>query len=261
MSESVHWGLTAIDPDSMPAWLRRVAQLPPADERGINPVLSRAVDQSGPVREAAVLVLFGGSRDADPNGPGGLPVDADVLLTQRASTLRQHSGQVAFPGGGADPGDDGPVATALREAQEETGLDPDGVTPLAVWPGIFIPVSRFEVRTVLAYWHAPSPIHVVDRAEAERVVRVPVRALIDPANRCQLRHPLGYQGPAFLVEDMVVWGFTAGILAGLLAVSGWELDWDHADVRDLEQTLASAGMDTAWRPPEPKSPSLRDGDR
>jgi 8-oxo-dGTP pyrophosphatase MutT (NUDIX family) len=251
----------------MPPWLHRVAGVRPNDEQGINPVLTRQPTPEIRVREAAVLVLFGGSWEADDAARGGLPADADVLLTQRASTLRQHSGQVAFPGGGADPTDDGPIATALREAQEETGLDPSGVTPLAVWPGIFIPVSGFSVRCVLGYWHEPSPVRVVDPGEAERVVRLPVRELIEPANRCQLRHPLGYQGPAFLFEDFVVWGFTAGILAGLLAVSGWELDWDHTDVRDLEATLNAAGMVSPIpsgpipSAPIPDSPSLRDGDR
>jgi hypothetical protein len=82
-------------------------------------------------------------------------------------------------------------------------------------------------------------------AEAERVVRVPVRDLIDPDNRFQVRHRAGYQGPAFEVDGMLVWGFTAGVLAGLFAVSGWEIEWDHRDVRDLDATLTrvATGMD------------------
>ena len=70
---------------------------------------------------AAVLVLFG----EGPDGP-------DVLLTQRAATLRKHAGQPAFPGGRIDPDDDGPVGAALREAREETGLNPSGCDVLAV---------------------------------------------------------------------------------------------------------------------------------
>ena len=76
-----------------------------------------------------MLILFG--HDAE-HGP-------DVLLTERASTLRSHAGQVSFPGGRTDPGDADAVATALREAEEETGLVPDGVVPLAVLPDLFIP--------------------------------------------------------------------------------------------------------------------------
>ena len=67
-----------------------------------------------------MLVLFSGPTDSP---SGGLPDDADLLVTVRASTLRHHAGQAAFPGGAADPGDDGPVHTALREANEETGID------------------------------------------------------------------------------------------------------------------------------------------
>lgn len=233
---------------STPDWLRAVVDAAGgehglADTTGINPVLQRTAVGSEPTRSASVLVLFGGSLDADPIARGGLPADADVLLTQRASTLRQHSGQIAFPGGATDPGDSSPTATALREAQEETGLDPSGVQPLATMPGIYVPPSRFDVVPVLAYWRTPSRVGVVDTAEAERVVRVPIHELIDPANRFQVRHPAGYQGPAFAVDGMLVWGFTGGILAGLLAVSGWETEWDTSDVRDLEASLAAIGAD------------------
>ncbi|WP_084727240.1 NUDIX hydrolase [Rhodococcoides yunnanense] len=227
-----------------PPWLDAVVEAAGgahglADSTGTNPVLQRKAPRAEPTRPASVLVLFGGSADADPTALGGLPADADVLLTQRASTLRQHSGQVAFPGGATDPGDDSPIATALREAQEETGLDPAGVQPLATMPGIYVPPSRFDVVPVLAYWRTPSHVGVVDTAEAERVVRVPLRELLDPDNRFQVRHPAGYQGPAFAVDGMLVWGFTGGILAGLLAVSGWETDWDTSDIRDLEASLAA----------------------
>ncbi|MFI8567603.1 NUDIX hydrolase [Rhodococcus sp. NPDC078407] len=211
------------------------------DTTGINPVLQRQAQPAESSRSAAVLVLFGGTPVVDPSSPGGLPADADVLLTQRASTLRDHSGQIAFPGGATDPGDDGPIGTALREAQEETGLDPAGVLPLATMPGIYVPPSRFDVVPVLSYWHSPSPVRVVDAGETERVVRVPLRELLDPDNRFQVRHPAGYQGPAFSVQGMLVWGFTGGILAGLLAVSGWESEWDTGDIRDLEASLTAVG--------------------
>nr|WP_235871269.1 CoA pyrophosphatase [Rhodococcus spongiicola] len=209
----------------------------PADPNRVNPVLNRHSPEDAQARPAAVLVLFGGSPESDPLAVGGLPADADVLLTQRASTMRQHSGQIAFPGGAADPEDESPVDTALREAEEETGLVRDGVQPLAMLPEIFIPPSGFDVTPVLAYWRDPSPVRVVDAAEAERVVRVPLRELIDPDNRFQIRHRAGFQGPAFEVDGMLVWGFTAGVIAGLLAVSGWEIEWDHRDVRDLDVTL------------------------
>lgn len=224
--------------DGLPEWLHSVAHTLASDPHGINPVLNRRSAAGTATRAAAVLVLFGGSDHPEPLAVGGLPMDADVLLTQRASTMRQHSGQVAFPGGASDPGDDGPIGTALREAQEETGLEPSGVQPFAVLPEIFIPPSGFDVTPVIAYWETPSPVGVVDPAEAERVVRVSLHSLLDPANRFQVRHRAGYQGPAFDVDGMLVWGFTAGILAALFAVSGWEIAWDHHDVRDLETVLA-----------------------
>ncbi len=98
-------------------------------------------------REAAVLVLFSGPE----TGPadGGLPDDADLLLTVRASTLRHHAGQAAFPGGASDPTDDGPVATALREAHEETGIDVGRLHPLVTMERTFIAPSQFHVVPVL----------------------------------------------------------------------------------------------------------------
>ncbi|WP_213574423.1 CoA pyrophosphatase [Rhodococcus sp. USK13] len=233
----------SVDGAAVPTWLREVVRRTPADPHRINPVLNRRAPSGAATREAAVLVLFGGPAEADPLMSGGLPAGADVLLTQRAATMRQHSGQVAFPGGASDPGDDGPIATALREAQEETGLDPAGVQPLAVLEQIFVPPSGFEVTPVLAYWEKPSAVGVVDPAEAARVARVPLHTLIDPRNRFQVRHPAGYQGPAFSADGMLVWGFTAGILAALFAISGWEQEWDRRDIRDLDTVLAEMEND------------------
>lgn len=193
-------------------------------------------------RPAAVLVLFGGAPHSDPAAVGGLPSDATVLLTQRAMTLRSHGGQVAFPGGGIEPDDAGPEAAALREAHEETGLDTAGVQVLTVLSSVAVPVSGFDVTPVVAYWRTPGIVGVMSEAEATRVAQVPVAQLCDPMNRFVVRHPLGYHSPAFAVADMLVWGFTAWVLAGLLAVSGWERQWDRHDVRDLRSSLAAVGM-------------------
>lgn len=231
--------------DRVPLWLRRAAEpghLDFADTLGRTRALRRAMAVTSEPRQAAVLVLFGGSVEPDPSAPGGLPADAEVLLTQRASTMRQHRGQVAFPGGAVDPGDTGPIDTALREANEETGLDRDGVQPVAVLPKLFVPPSRFDVTPVVAYWRTPSEVRVVDRSETERVVRVPMAELLDPANRFLVRSTLGYQSPAFQVDGMLVWGFTGGVLAGLVTSMGWEREWDRSDVRDLDEALAAVGM-------------------
>ncbi|MCC3328193.1 CoA pyrophosphatase [Nocardia abscessus] len=204
--------------------------------------LRRALTVTSKPRQAAVLVLFGGSPEADTDAPGGLPADAEVLLTQRASTMRQHRGQVAFPGGAVDPEDAGPIDTALREACEETGLDRSGVEPFAMLPKLFVPPSRFDVTPVIAYWRTPGAVRVVNESETERVVRVPLAQLLDPANRFLVRSTLGYQSPAFQVDGMLVWGLTGGILAGISKASGWDREWDHEDVRDLETALAAVGM-------------------
>ncbi|MFG1797383.1 NUDIX hydrolase [Nocardia sp. NPDC049149] len=231
-------------PHDIPKWLSRATE-PAADASDtltLARTLRRAMSLASTPRQAAVLVLFGGAAEADPDGLGGLPADAEVLLTQRAATLRQHRGQIAFPGGEVDPGDNGPIDTALREACEETGLDRSGVEPLAVLPKLFVPPSRFDVTPVVAYWRTPSEVRVVDESETERVVRVPLAELLDPANRFLVRGGLGYQSPAFLVDGMLVWGLTGGILAGIFKTAGWEQDWNHDDVRDLETALGDLGM-------------------
>jgi 8-oxo-dGTP pyrophosphatase MutT (NUDIX family) len=181
-------------------------------------------------RRSAVLVLFGeGER-----GP-------DLLLIQRTAHLRSHAGQPAFPGGGIDPADDGPVQAALREAVEETGLDPDGVEVLAALPELWLPPSGNAVTPVLAWWHRPSEVHAADPGEVAAVARVPIADLADPANRVRITHPSGTTGPAFEVADMLVWGFTAFVLDRLLALGGWEQPWDTGRVRDLpEETLRLA---------------------
>jgi 8-oxo-dGTP pyrophosphatase MutT (NUDIX family) len=151
---------------------------------------------------------------------------------ERAGSLRSHAGQPAFPGGALDPEDgdpkaEGPLRAALREAQEETGLDPGGVQLFGVLPALYIPVSGFVVRPVLGWWREPSPVGVVDPNETARVFTVPVADLTDPANRTSVVHPSGYRGPAFLVESTLVWGFTAGVIDRLLHYAGWERPWDR----------------------------------
>lgn len=165
-------------------------------------------------RHSAVLMLLA-------EGPWG----PDVLLTARSSTLRSHAGQPAFPGGRAEPGEDA-VATALREAEEETGLDPASVVPAAWLPQLYLSPSDSLVRPVLGFWREPGPVSPVDPAETAAVARVPLTELVDPANRGRVRLRNGYAGVAFSVADMVVWGFTAGLLDLLLELGGWAVPWD-----------------------------------
>lgn len=217
-----------VEPGQLPNWLAGLVEA----TRGLDRAAFTRITgpATGSTRSAAVLILFG----EGPDGP-------DVLLLRRADTLGSHPGEVAFPGGSADPGDDGPVATALREAAEETGVLPAGVQPVALLPELYLPVSRFLVTPVLGHWHEPAPVAPVDPAETAAVARIPIAHLADPANRFRVRHPSGFEGPAFAAPGMLVWGFTAGLLTGLLTLGGWEQPWDDTDVRDL---------DVAWRATE-----------
>jgi 8-oxo-dGTP pyrophosphatase MutT (NUDIX family) len=187
------------------------------------PFLVPPTDRADELREAAVLVLFG---EAPHGGP-------DVLLLQRNSSMRTHAGQPAFPGGRIDPTDDGPVGAALREAREETGLDPAGVEVITELPQLWIPPSGNIVTPVVAWWRVPSQVHAAVPEEVETVARVPVAELVDPANRLMVRHPLRFESPAFRVAGMLVWGFTAGVLSWLLDIAGWDQPWDHSVVEPV----------------------------
>jgi hypothetical protein len=100
-------------------------------------------------------------------------------------------------------------------------------------------VSKFSVTPVLAHWEKSSPVRAVDFGETASVARVAIADLVDPANRFQItKLGTGYRGPAFSVDGMFVWGFTAGLLSALLTLGGWEREWDRDDVRDLDVALS-----------------------
>ncbi|WP_432541904.1 NUDIX hydrolase [Kineococcus sp. SYSU DK002] len=191
---------------SVPQWLRPLAsRLPHVTAADL-----RWAGGHGPGgRPAAVLVLFA-------DGPGG----PEVLLTERAGTLRQHSGQVAFPGGRRDDADADAAATALREAAEETGLVAAGVDVLGELPTLALAHSEHVVTPVVAFWREPCPVGVVDPSEVARVERVPLAELLAPGSVRRLRGPGGYSGPAFAVRGLLVWGFTAEVLVRVLDLGG-----------------------------------------
>jgi 8-oxo-dGTP pyrophosphatase MutT (NUDIX family) len=176
-------------------------------------------------RPGAVLLLFGeGER-----GP-------DLLLTERAHDMRSHPGQISFPGGSIDESDESPVAAALREAEEEVGLDPSGVEVLASLPELWLPPSNFAVTPVVAWWRDESPIGVVDPREVHAVLRVPLDELLDPTHRVMVTHPSGYSSPGFLIgesKELILWGFTAGLINRLFDYVGLTRERDTSATRTL----------------------------
>lgn len=196
------------------------------------------------VRKSAVLLLFG-SLDAVPAATplGAVPPELDVLLLRRSTTLSHHPGQIAFPGGGVEPGDCSPFATAVREAAEETGLEPEGVTDLGPLTTALIPNSGNLVTPVLAWWHKASPL-VPDGTETADVFRVPVGELLDPARRgvSILNHSgTRFTGPMFVLGPQfgghIVWGFTAMILSRLFDELGWTIPWDRSRVKSVTSSI------------------------
>ncbi len=241
--------------DGLPRYLHRLL-----DSAVDLPLRHRMPKATATARRSAVLILFG-------EGPGG----PDVLLIEKSAHLRSHAGQPAFPGGQADPDDEYPIGTALREAEEEAGIDPGGVRVLATLQELFLGPSDNLVVPVVAWWDDPRDVSTGDPAEVARVARVPLAELTDPANRFRVSHPSGYIGPAFSVADMLVWGFTAGLLDAILDAAGLAQPWDTRDVRPLPTSavrpyrlpgaVGSGGEEDAAAPtvadPAPDGPPTR----
>jgi 8-oxo-dGTP pyrophosphatase MutT (NUDIX family) len=210
----------------LPPWLRPLAEAV-RDGNGLGELPAVLVPEDGVGRASAVLIALG---ETD-RGPS-------VLLIQRAATLRRHAGQAAFPGGAVDPTDEHHLAAALREAQEEVGLDPASVRPVAELPPLYIPRSGFLVTPIIAWWERPHDVFAVNPDEVARVAVVPLAELADPANRFVVRHPSGLVGPGFDADGLFVWGFTAALLDRLLSVGGWAQPWDSGVVRPLPAQLS-----------------------
>ena len=213
----------------IPEWLQpvvRAAQNMTADD------LTRFVaPEDADARRGAVLMLFGAQRD--------------LLLTERAHDMRSHPGQVSFPGGAIDPGET-PREAALREAEEETGLRADGVEVFAELPELWLPPSNFAVTAILGWWKQPSQVDVVDPAEVNAVLRVPIEELLDPQHRVTVVHPIGYSSPGFLIgddKDLILWGFTAGLINKLFDHVGWTRPWDASVEQELPDYMFGLSQD------------------
>ncbi len=192
-------------------------------------------------RRSAVLMLLA---DTDGDGRG------ELLLTERAHHMRSHPGQVSFPGGMGEEGED-PVTTALREANEEIDLDPAQVQVLGQLPELWLPPTNFAVTPVVAHWSHRGEVHAASPDEVHAVHHEDIDDLLDPENRITVRHPSGWLGPGFLVgpeRDVILWGFTAGIVARFFGHLGWAREWDTSRVRELPaHMLAGEGPRTEFR--------------
>lgn len=166
-------------------------------------------DDGRPPVDAAVLVLV------FPDHAG----DARLVLTERVDRGGHHSGEVSFPGGRAEPGDADLVATALREAAEEVGLDPAqaGVRVLGTFEALHIPVSGYAVTPVLAVAER-RPRLAAAPAEVARIIEAPIASFLPGAELRRVEREI--QGwfvryAAYDVEGLAVWGMTARVLGGL----------------------------------------------
>jgi 8-oxo-dGTP pyrophosphatase MutT (NUDIX family) len=144
-----------------------------------------------------------------------------VLLTQRASQLKNHAGQVAFPGGRIEPDDDGPLRAALREAQEEIGLDPSFVNVIGYLPDHVI-ISGFLVTPVVALVRPGFELRL-DPTEVQSTFEAPLEYVFDERNYRTRKRQVGNTGVEIDVLDIPfgehnIWGATAGMIMNLYRI-------------------------------------------
>jgi 8-oxo-dGTP pyrophosphatase MutT (NUDIX family) len=167
-------------------------------------------------RAAAVLVLLFPDEDGE----------ARLVLTERVDRGGHHSGEVSFPGGRAEPEDADLVATALREAAEEVGLDPAqaGVRVVGALPPLWIPVSDYAVTPVVAV-AARRPLLVAQPTEVATILEAPVEAFLPHGELLHVEREIrgwALRYAAYPVQGLAVWGMTAHVLGGLGAWLGRE---------------------------------------
>lgn len=183
----------------------RVTRRPAGDGAEVAP--GAAMD-ARPQTPAAVLVPLVAR-------PGGLT----VLLTQRTAHLKNHAGQISFPGGRSEDHDDGPIATALRESHEEIGLDAALVDVLGRIDD-YVTVTNFRVTPVVGLVMPPFEL-APDPFEVAEVFEVPLSFILDRSNH--QRHTYNVKGRtraywAMPWHDRYIWGATAGMLVNLAEV-------------------------------------------
>ncbi len=217
---------------SRPSWLDRAHRGIAGADEGF---FDRFAPPPGGGRRSSVLLLFG------PATGGG----EDVVLTERAHTLRTQPGDISFPGGKREPADTSDSAAALRETHEEVGIDPETIDVVAELPEIYLSPRQFVVTPVLGWWREPGPVDRIDPAEVHRAVRAPLADLLEPSARFTVTHPSGYVGPGFEFDGLFVWGFTAGLLSAVLDFGGLTRPWDRSVERPLPARYRPGGREDA----------------
>ena len=142
-----------------------------------------------------------------------------ISFIRRASTLRTHSGEIAFPGGAADVSDVSPIVTALREAQEEIGLAPARVEVLGIMPPVFTVVSNFLITPVVAYLPEGPGTLQLQISEIAEIIFLPLQGLADPSiyhTEQWLREDVSHTVYFFDYGTYRIWGATARMLTMLL---------------------------------------------
>lgn len=171
------------------------------------------------------------SSSAPPSSPPPQPsppphrLGTDIFLVQRSPQLRHHPGQIALPGGSIEAGDATSRAAALRETEEETGIDPSQVEILGELPPAAVPISSFLVTPVLGWASDIPPLQTPAQDEVLYALRVSVDELLDPASRATVVMA-GRNSPGFKIATGWVWGFTGILLDSLFTQLSWTQPWD-----------------------------------
>lgn len=142
---------------------------------------------------------------------------AHLVLTKRTAYPGTHGAQMSFPGGKMEPQDPNIGHTALRETEEEIGVPERQITIARQLTELYIPPSNFRVQPLLG-WSNTLPAFTIDPVEVQRVHLVPLSLLFNPTAVQNVEVRKGYQAPAFVYEQEVIWGATAMIISEIAAL-------------------------------------------